>query len=418
MGIPREFRCGSWAVIILAGISLSGCGGDSERDIDSDPESVTESVTQVPVVADTAFALNFFSEVSKGEGNVVCSPFSISTALMMASAGARGETASEIEKVLGIQSPSEQAHQIMSDTIAALRSDEGQGSDSLVIANRLWGQKGYPFLPDYIKAIEVHYQGGFGLVDYENDSAGSAEVINQWVKDQTRGNISEIVSGAGLKGARLVLTNAIFFKGMWQKRFPAENTQPGSFYLDSGEQISVPMMRLKEEFKIGAGEACRLIEIPYLGGGRSMVVVLPDAKDGARELSTTLTRDRIAEWTQGMVNRDVVLRFPRFEVQWQGELGQHLQAMGIATAFGGKADFSGMTRVGGLSMGPVIHRCFVSVNEEGTVASAATAIEMTEGASRPEKFIVDHPFLFLIRDNVTGAILFIGRVVNPMPPQL
>ncbi|MEA2067732.1 MAG: serpin family protein [Verrucomicrobiota bacterium] len=343
---------------------------------------------------------------AKDDGNLFLSPYSISAALAMTYGGARGETAAQMEDTLcfGGQGAT---HPALSHLRKILNSVQEKGHVQLSVANSLWPQKGYVFLPDYLALTKEFYGSEIKPVDFKMDTEGARKEINSWVEDQTNDLIKDLIPEGMLSPmARLVLANAIYFKGDWASRFKPERTRPAPFKLADGTTAEVPMMSQTADFKLARTEEFQALELPYEGGDLSMLILLPNKKDGIPSLTMeTLSSLEFHE-------HETMVQLPKFKLEWKFELSKTLAEMGMPLAFSRQADFSGMTGTRDLSIGFVIHQAFVEVNEEGTEAAAATAVGM-RATSMPPQFIANHPFLFLIRENSSGTILFVGRVADP-----
>jgi len=282
------------------------------------------------------------------------------------------------------------------------------------IANRLWGQAGYPFQPPFLSTIRDHYLGGLGQVDFAHQPEPARQEINSWVAGQTEGKIPELIAEGLIRpDTRLVLTNAIYFKAPWARPFDPKLTKKGPFHLPDGRRIPVPMMFQNSELKYASldKEGFDLLELDYASGHASMILLLPKEVGGLRELEAAVSVEKLARWRGALEKQQVAVFLPRFRATADLELAKVLKAMGMGLAFSDQADFSGMTGRKDLSLSEVVHQAFIEVDEEGTVAAAATAGMMLR--SLPAVFRADHPFLFAIRDNGTGTITFLGRITNP-----
>ncbi len=372
------------------------------------------------VKGNTAFALELYARLRERDGNLFLSPYSVSTALAMTYAGARGDTAAQMADVLHFDLKGEALHRAFGQLVERLNEQGEKGGYQLSVANALWGQKGYGFLKEFLDLTEAHYGAGLHEVDFEKGLEAARQTINAWVEEETQDKIKELIPKGALDVlTRLVLTNAIYFKGDWASPFEEEETKDEPFTLLDGQKLDVPMMHQTEKFGYAEDEGLQVLELPYVGKELSMVVLLPKSADGLADLEKSLTAENLEKWLAGLRRRNVVVALPRFKVTCGFALGKALKSMGMTDAFSpAAADFSGMN--GGkepLWIGAVIHKAFVEVNEEGTEAAAATAVMMVGGMARPEPtpvFRADHPFLFLIRDTRTGSILFLGRVANPV----
>jgi serpin B len=305
------------------------------------------------------------------------------------------------------------------DIELARRGEGAEGKDEegfrLNIVNGLWGQDGYGFLPEFLDVLAENYGAGLRLLDFRNAAEESRVVINDWVSDQTEDRIQDLIpQGAIDPLTRLVLTNAIYFNAAWDNPFEPNLTEDGPFYLLDGGEVTVPMMRQTESFGYTEGEGYQAVELRYDGGELSMVILLPEAGE-FETFEGSMDAARVDAIVAALAHREVALKMPKFEFDSDFSLQDPLVAMGMPDAFAEVADFSGMTGNRDLFIADVIHQAFVSVDEAGTEAAAATAVIMAELAvpAEPVEVTVDHPFVFLIRDIETGAILFVGRVVNP-----
>lgn len=401
-----------------------GSGSSSQRDLaassvdyDTEPNVPAETVSNL-VQGNTAFAFDLYQALSDSPGNLFLSPYSISMALAMTYAGARGETEQQMGETLHFDLPQEQLHPAFNQLTLALLSrselPEGDGF-KLNIANALWGQRGYAFLDDYLDVLGRNYAAGIHLVDFIAATDEARQRINDWVADQTEDKIRNIIpEGALNANTRLVLTNAIYFNAAWASPFEEGATQPEEFTGLDGSQSSTPMMRQTGYFLYSASEGVVAVEIPYVGGQMSMVLIMPPARE-FQAFEDSLDADRLQELLVGLSSTNIHLMLPVFEFESEIGLSQTLTAMGMPNAFGEQADFSGMDGSLDLFIQNVLHKAFISVDEEGTEAAAATAIivGVTSLGEEPVEVRFDHPFIFLIRDNETGAILFLGRLLQP-----
>jgi len=364
------------------------------------------------------FALDFYGQVRTREGNLFCSPYSVSTALAMTYAGARGRTAGQMADVLHL--PDDRAavrdgYRRLTDKV----NEAGRTEDDcrIEVANALWGQQGYEFLAEFLDVLKEYYDADLMQVDFARAAEAARERINDWVEEATNGKIEDLIARGVLDSlTRLVLTNAIYFKGLWQSQFDEAQTEDAPFHTAPGESVQVPMMHQREGFGYAESSDCRLLEMPYVGETLSMVVALPPEGTSLAELEERLTAERFTDWLHAIRPHEVDVFLPRFKLESTFNLARDLAAMGMKDAFaGGRADFSGMNGKKDLYISDVIHKAYVEVNEEGTEAAAATAVVMRLAAmpEPPPLFRADRPFLFLIRHRPSGAILFLGRVVDP-----
>ncbi len=364
------------------------------------------------------FAVDLYQQLRRGKGNLFFSPCSISTALAMTYAGAAGGTAVEMAATLHFQMPSESLHAGMRALQTPWKELDGTNGIQLRMANRLWGQEGFRFLPNFLQTTRDQY--GADLVALNFDQTEEARyVINTWVEERTDGHIRDLIRSDDLPAdTRLVLTNAIFFHGTWAGPFDEHLTQNEDFHLTSSIKAQVPMMRRIEAARYGARGDLQILELPYGDGGLSMVILLPRQHDGLAELEAKLSVESLQWWMASVAHRaEVDVSLPRFKMSSRFDMRETLSSMGMPSAFDRHAaDFSGMTGDQRLHIYKVVHQATVDVNEAGTIAAAATGVVMVpvSAPSPPPVFRADHPFIILIRDNRSGAILFMGRVTNPL----
>jgi serpin B len=410
--VPSFFPFFRVAIIVVAvGISAaSAATGDA-------PASAVagKPTAAADVVADnTAFAVDLHKYLANTPGNLFFSPLSISKACAMTYAGACGETADEMRRTLHFSFPNDRFHPVMGALLA-----EKQAADApyrMSMANALWGQKDYPFDRSFLARLADDYQGGLQLVDFVASSEPAREAINKWAEDHTSGRIKNLLSRDSVSpDTRLVLTNAVYFKGNWLRRFERERTYDATFQVNATETCSVPLMSQEGLFGYSRDADCRVIELPYAGEAISMILILPEAVDGLSRIERNLTADWLKQRTGGLRQREVRVEIPRFRLTKTLELSKTLADLGMPRAFDMRADFSGMSEGRGepLHISQVRHKAFVDVNEEGTEAAAATAVVLETKSARQETFRADHPFLFVIRDVRSGSILFLGRLSDP-----
>jgi serpin B len=382
----------------------------------SNPSSTTDQVAVVE--GNNAFATDLYAQLRKRDGNLFFSPESISTAFAMAYAGARGTTAEQMAATLHYTLPPEKLHPAMGALLAGLNGPHA--GYQLRVADALWAEKDFTFLDDFLKLTSSDYGAGFNRVDFKGSSEAVRATINQWVEEKTEDKIKDLLpAGSVTPTTRLVLTNAIYFKGDWQAQFDKAQTKDEDFHVSAAQTVKTPLMHLTSKLGYFNGGTFQTVDIPYKSGELSMIVLLPNDEGGLPALEKSFTSANAKQWlSQLRPGSKIVLTLPKFKMTQQFQLGGTLSAMGMSTAFArGAADFSGMTGKRDLWISAAIHKAYIDVNEEGTEAAAATGIVMRSMiAARPEPPIVfraDHPFLFLIRDNHSGAILFIGRVNDP-----
>ncbi len=365
------------------------------------------------IEANNEFALDLYNRFSGSGENVFFSPYSISTALGMALEGAKGETADEMKDVLHFEMDDASRRAAVEELYALLNPEDA--SYKLHTANDLWAQDGYALLEDYVDVLTGSYGGDAHTVDFENDCESAREEINAHIEDLTNDKIKELLKpGVVDELTRLVLTNAIYFKGDWKEQFDKKNTFDEDFYLSDGSTVEAPLMRkLDSDFMYAAQDGVQAIRLDYEGDELSMLVLLPEDMG---EFEKGLDVETIRSLRDSMMKQQVHLYLPKFTFTANYGLGDTLQQMGMPTAFSSNADFSGIDGLGGLAISDVIHQAFVDVNEEGTEAAAATAVVFRCLSAMPvpiPEFRADKPFLFVIQENATGNYLFMGKVENP-----
>jgi serpin B len=372
------------------------------------------------VKGSNAFAVDLYGHLRSQPGNLFFSPESISTAFAMAYAGARGQTAAEMQQVLHFTLPPDQLHSTMGALLAAMNAPHK--GYALRVADALWAQQNAAFLPGYLKLVQSDYAAGFHRVDFKASPENVRNTINQWVEQQTNNKIQNLIAPGVLTPAtRLVLTNAIYFKGDWLNTFENASTQNEEFHTSASQFVMAPLMHRTGSYRYYDGGTFQVLDLPYAGGELSMDVLLPKDNDGLPALEQSFTASSINDSLQKLEPEDkVILTFPRFTMTQQFELSNALSRMGMPHAFGSAADFSGMTGKPNFTISAAIHKAYIDVNEQGTEAAAATSIIMRATAARvpfptppPIVFRADHPFLFMIRDTKSSAILFLGRVTDP-----
>lgn len=406
----------------------AGLGGaPNEPPPPADPaKPVTEAEKRAAGEAINAFAVDLYGKLAAKPGNLFVSPYSVSTALAMTYGGARGNTAAEMAKVLHLDALGERSHDVCGALIAELNAEKGPDGKprgfQLAVANRLFGLKSYPFLAPFLALTKDRYGAPLEAVDFKGDVEGVRKHINAWVEERTRTRIKDLIPGGALMpDTRLVLVNAIYFKGDWAAKFDEKATSKQAFHLDGGKTVQAQLMAQTGDFSYREIDGrLQVLELPYAGGELSMVVLLPSEKWGMAGLEKDLTPANLAAWTSGQTEETVNVFLPKFTQTWgAADLTGALQAMGMREAFvENQARFDGITDAKpNPHIGMVLHKAFVEVNEEGTEAAAVTAIVLRDPKAVPEDrpvvFRADRPFLYAIRHNASGAILFLGRVMDP-----
>lgn len=427
---PKTPDLARWTVglLALAAAFLPGCVAE---DVDhgellqsSVPRDTTPEVApgdlEALVEGNTSFGLALYARLAEAGGNLFFSPLSLSEALAMTFGGARGETARQMAETLRFTLPPERLHPAFNALDLHLDA-LGEGGDpdafQLNVVNQLWGQTGYEFFVEYLDLISANYGAGMRLLDFAADQEASRLAINDWVAEQTRDRILNLLPAGSITPlTRLVLTNAIYFKASWLTQFDPDVTRPGPFHRLDGSTAEADLMRLEADLFYAEGEGWQAVELPYEGEQVSMVVLLP-AEGTFAAFEAGLDSGRLAAVLAALSSDRVALTMPKFTFTTGFEAGETLAAMGMPDAFdAARADFGGIEPRNELYITRVIHKAFVAVDETGTEAAAATAVVMdgrTSVPPEPRVVTLDRPFLFLIRDVETGAILFFGRVLDP-----
>jgi len=384
---------------------------------------------QAVVKGNNDFCFDLYQKLREREGNLFFSPYSISTALAMTYAGARGQTEKEMEEVLHFILEKEQLFHDFSEIQSKLNALQKQGYIQLKIANSLWFQKGYDLSDEFININRDYFSSELKFVDFVNHHKKASTVINSWVAEKTEKKIKNIINPGALSSlTRMVLCNAIYFKAPWANQFLMTATEKAPFYLTSQDSIYVDMMNQTEEFFYKDFGTFAGLELPYTSSGTSysfggdkdpsMIIFLPKDKDGLSQFENNLTSSHITRWIQELRTTEVIVKIPKFKTTCEFQLATILSEMGMPSAFNPEtANFLGMTGKKELFINHLIHKAYVDVNEQGTEAAASTAVIVELGIEpnqpKPKEFIADHPFVFLIYDNQTGSILFMGRIVDP-----
>jgi len=364
-----------------------------------------------------AFTTDSYKQLTVGDANLILSPFNVATALSMALAGARGQTADEIQSVLHVHYDSTY-DAALAALLAGLSKEGNTGGNELHAANGLWVQKGFAIQPAFETTLADNYRAPLTPLDFIANPEAARSRINGWAEEHTKEKIKNLLPAGSLDArTRLVLTSAIYFYGKWQDPFVASRTQPAPFTLPAGATTEASFMNQTSDFGYTETPSAQILEMRYAGTGMAFDVLLPKTLAGIPDLEKSLTRENLSGWLGKLATRKVQLSLPKFRAESQFSLGKALSAMGMPVAFTGDADFSGIDPKRGLAISEVVHKAFVDVSEQGTEAAAATGIVMRHAIMRaPEQAVVfraDHPFIFLIRDTGTGVVLFIGRLMNP-----
>jgi serine protease inhibitor len=369
----------------------------------------------------TAFALDLYARLSGAPGNLFFSPYSISTCLAMTYAGARGETEIQMGRVLRFSQGGARVHSAFSELQQQLSDAEKPNGIQLEIANALWTQKGEPFLPAFLTIAKDDYQADIKQADFTTDADAVRREINGWVAQKTKEKIQDILPPDSVDAfTRLVVANAIYLKGAWATSFEKAATSTQPFHLSTNTQANAFLMRQVDNVSYISNDDFQAVELPYIGDDLSMMILLPRQIDALGQLEKQLSPAFLDRLLTQMIKQPVRIELPRFKLEARVKLNETLVKMGMPDAFiPGKADFSGINGMRrDLYISDVFHKAWVEVTEEGTEAAAATVVAMEKGARianplPPPVFRADHPFIFLIRDRVSGILLFVGRVADP-----
>ncbi len=431
-------------VVVLIATAVTGLFVFAGEDAELETLGPTPEEMQEVVAASNEFAWKVFQQVAAGsEENVCFSPSSIHTALTMTYTGSAGETAKQMHAALSLPSEELMAHVEQADPPAVGTYFVGQPWDrerlgaayggllaalkpgkkakfELRVANALWGQDDCPWRDRFTDGLKDYYGAGLREVDFADDADDVADDVNDWVDDQTRGKIEKVIPDGVLNElTRLVLVNAVYFKGKWVEPFKTRNTRPSPFHLSAEKTVDVPTMFQSESFKYAETDLMQVVRMPYQGNEVSMLIFLPRAIDGLAGVEAWLAEADLAEVLESMTFEDVNVSLPKFKFRWRSGLNDALKAIGMAGAFDQtQADFGDMASSGPegpLFISSVLHAAFIEVDEAGTEAAAATAIVVEEACepAPPKQFRADHPFAFAIRHEETGLLLFVGRVADP-----
>jgi len=411
----------SLIISVFCVLFLFGCGhSQMDENVEVlDDNDFDDLSVQAMVYANNKFAIDLYSIYSSEAENIFFSPYSISTALAMLFEGAREFTADEMADVFYFLEDDIARRSALAKIFNDLNKELKEYD--LSTANALWVKEGYPVLNEYLDVVKKYYGGKIESVDFENDSDGVAGIINDWVEDETAGKIKGLIpAGVLIRDAKVVLTNVIYFKGFWNLAFDKKDTKIDKFRLNNGEDVDVELMTYEKEesFNYAENELMQILELPYKGEDLSMIVFLPK-NDDLVSMEVEVSYESYNLWMNSLAEKKVEVFLPKFKLETKYFMVKDLIMLGLDSAFGSDADFSGITGEGDLSISDVVHQAFIEVNEEGTEAAAATAVLLKNSSvefgneSSIPVFKVDHPFVFIIRENLHGEILFVGRVMDP-----
>ena len=410
---------------LFAAAACRWAGGDELRS-DRARSAASASSADVHTLVDgnNTFAFDLYRTLSSADGNLFYSPYSVSLALAMTYAGARGETERQMAETLGFRLPQQALHAAF-NTLDLELGARGADDDGfrLRIASAVWGQRDYEFLDDFLDHLAQHYGAGVMSADFQGAPEASRVAINDWVAERTEDRVRDLIPPGLIHSlTRMALVNAVYFDASWALPFPEARTAPGPFHLLDGGSVEAPMMRTNEEFTYASGDGYQAVDLPYDGYELSMTILLPD-RGRFQEFEQGLDAELLSRAIADLHPRTVDLSMPRFGFESQFRLAETLKAIGMGDAFDpSRSDFSGIdgrSCAAGddpcLYVEDVVHQGFVSVDEAGTEAAAATAVLLRNESAGPPPVTVaiDRPFIFLIRDRATGAILFVGRVLVP-----
>jgi serpin B len=425
----RIARIGLFILVVVSMLRCSTPGqprdqvvlAQSDKSRETAPQASDTDLSEL-VKGNSAFALTLYQHLSKQtDTNLFYSPYSLSLALAMAYAGARGETEEEIAQVLHFIPSQERLHPAFNalDLELAKRGEDAKEKDDqgfrLSIVNAIWGQAGYEFLPEFLDLLAQNYGAGMRLLDFVKDAEAARKIINSWVAEETGERIKDLIPAGMLNVyTRLVLTNAIYFNAAWSDPFEASRTRDGAFTKLDGTIVHHPMISQSATYGYYQGQGYQAVELLYEGEELSLVILLPDAGTFA-DFESNFSTEHLMTIAEQLDYVEVVLTMPKFTIESGFSLVDVLGIMGMPTAFSEAADFSGIDATQDLFISNITHKAFISVDEAGTEAAAATAItfELVSAPIVQVKVNVDRPFIFLIRDIQTNTVLFIGRVLNP-----
>ncbi|PKP36005.1 MAG: serpin family protein [Bacteroidetes bacterium HGW-Bacteroidetes-15] len=361
------------------------------------------------------FALDIYKQFAgESEKNIFFSPFSLSIAMGMTYAGAEGETKAQIADVFNFPINDENLHKELG-SLQNQMVNKGNKGVEISIANQLWADKLYKFKCSYLRNVKKAYKAPVKRMPFRTEADKCRVEINKWVEDKTKNRIVDLLPEGSISDmTTLVLTNAIYFKGQWDNKFEEEDTFDEAFLTATGQTVSSRMMNTQDKYNIYQGNSIQMLELPYAGKDFSMLVVLPNEDTPLKEIEKNITLEKLNHYISLLVESDVRVSFPKFKFDSEFALKPTLSKMGMPIPFSNAADLSRMSGNKDLKIDEVFHKAFVEVSEEGTEAAAATAVVIVrKSVTIPVEFKANRPFMFIIRENSTGSILFMGRVNNP-----
>jgi serpin B len=396
-------------LVLLCSFALAGAQPDEKFSL--------EDQTKALVAGNNAFAVDLYRQIRSASANLVFSPFSISDCLAMNYAGARGNTEKQMAQVLHFGT--NQVHSAFGEIGRRLREAQNRSGIELSMANGMWLQKGPQLLPAFMDIVHREYDAEVRQFDFVKEAQLARADISVWVNQKTKGRLqASLLPSMVNSTTEMVLVNAIFFKGTWKTKFNPRSTQVSDFHLGAGRKVQCPTMACQGKFpyyeQYTLALSCKILELPYAGREFSFFAILPAEVEGLAALERSLTDASLASLMASVQESEVLVSLPKFTLETGLTLENTLPAMGMSAAFGVDADFSGIDGTKSLFISFIQHQAYVEINEEGTTAAAVTGSFLTRGKAEPVTyFTANHPFLFAIRDNLTGSILFMGRVTDP-----
>lgn len=420
IAVPSSFLLILFCVSCAQSMSVNGIENLLDTGMrDRSPDVALPDYKNV-ITGNSQFGFDLFQQLNDEDGNILFSPHSITTALGMTYAGARGDTEEQMADVLHFDSGQDITHLALNKLELALisgdigKTENGKRPFQLYLANSLWANHGLNLLDSYLDVVQSNYDAMISYVDFSKPEE-AASIINKWISENTNGKITDALEPVNVRYIDLALVNAVYFKASWVYEFVKSATADAAFSLTGGESVSIPFMETKGKFRYLSNEKYSAIELPYSPEGSASMLILHPRPGFFHVIEDSLSLALLNGFDNSAATEEVILRMPKFEFGTDISIAQTLSDMGMPDSFSARqADFSGMTGARELFISDVLHQAKIIVDEEGTEAVAATEVLMKrEGGPRPTLLNIDSPFLFVIRDDDTSAILFIGRVMNP-----
>ena len=378
--------------------------------IQGEPAVIPDAIA----VANNGFAVDFYREVAAKDDNIFFSPTSMFVAFSALYEGARGNTADQMQQVFGFEPDLQARYNATAHLMSSVNRDDPNAT--LEMANALWPALQFVPSDSYVDAVRSVYLADVERVDF---TGGGVDRINSWASEKTHGKIEEVLTPDAVDASTfLVITNSIYFNGSWTVPFPEEDTVNHDFWKRPSESVKTDFMRVQDRFDYASSDGVQIIRMPYVGDRLSMLVILPNDRDGIGSLESGVSAGQMAQWKQSMQSHEVNVFMPKFTMETSYSLPAYLSSLGMVDVFDDSlADLSGIAPVepNGLYVSEAIHKAYVDVNEVGTEAAAITAVvlDFTSAQPPPPMFIANHPFIFIIQDDESGAILFMGRLSDP-----